>query len=370
MKIAILGLGTIGYGVYDLIVHSHLDIQVVKIWDRVHREECRDLYATSLDDIMNDSKIEVIVETMGTEAVYPIVKTAIEHKKSVVTANKDLIGRYLPELTALKEQHGVSLYYEASVGGGIPIIKPLYRLSQTHNIIEIEGILNGTTNFIITKMEEGLEFEDALKEAKRLGFAENDPTNDIQGFDPMRKIAILGMIVFKKHIPYHTIPHYGLENITQKDLRYFARMNQCIKMIAYINHDEAYVMPTAYPKNSLFAQTKDEFNAITIKAEHYDTLTFVGRGAGRYPTASAIVDDLISISNKEINYTFRNEGEMTFKNPITSYYLRVREPLQVDPAIIAHRHGSVIITTPIDITTLNLSNVLFYVRIRKEDCYV
>jgi homoserine dehydrogenase len=186
----------------------------------------------------------------------------------------------------------------------------------------------------------------------------------------MRKIAILGMIAFKKHIHYRNIPHYGLGNITQKDLRYFHKVNQSIKMIACINRNEAYVMPTACPKNSLFAQTKDEFNAITIKAEHYDALSFVGKGAGRFPTASAIVDDLISISNKEVNYSFQNQGEMTFTSPLASYYLRVREPLQVDPAIIARRHESVIITTPIDITTLNLSNVLFYVRIRKEDLHV
>lgn len=368
MKIAILGLGTIGYGVYDILKNPNYDIEVKKIWDKEKQQEWQHLSASSLDEIMNDDEISVVVETMGGKTyAYEAIKEALKNNKSVVTANKEVIAEYLEELTELKNKMKVSLYYEASVGGGIPLIKPLYQIKKTNTIKRIEGILNGTTNYILTKMEEGLNFSQALDEAKKNGFAEADPTNDIEGLDSKRKIAILGMIAFNKKIDLSDIYTYGISQVNKEDVSFLRKLGYHLKLLASINQTSICVEPVACRANSIFANIRDEYNALEISGDLYQKLLFYGKGAGRYPTACAIVEDLMRIKDKEINYSYHGSELMKFALPPKVYYLRLKDETKIAEEIIAYQEKNLIITKQIPWEKLDFANILFYAKIRNED---
>ena len=228
MKIAILGLGTVGYGVYDIIQSKDYlkDVVVKYVLDKnlelqkVVGENT--LVTTDYNKILEDKEVELVVETMGAKNFsYDCIKKALLAGKSIVTANKEVIAEHIDELTSLKNEKKVQLYYEASVGGGIPVIYPLHQASKVNYIANIKGILNGTTNFILTKMsEENYTFEDALKLAQKLGFAEADPTADLEGLDMVRKIAILSSIAYKGTIDLDKVYHYGISNVSKDDIDY------------------------------------------------------------------------------------------------------------------------------------------------------
>ncbi len=368
MKIALLGLGTIGRGVYDIIHDQPLPLEVKKIYDRIHLPECEGLYANSLDEIYDDSEIEAIVETMGGEEFpYQVIKEALHHRKSVVTANKEVISRHVEELTQLKNKMGVELCYEASVGGGIPIIRPLFHIKKTNKISKIEAILNGTTNYILTRMEEGESFDGALKEAQKLGFAEADPTKDLQGRDALRKIAILGMIATNQRIDYNKIPHGGIQTVNQSDIAFLKKNGYALKMIATLKDSYASVEPVAIQKDHLFNQVKYENNAIILKGNYYQDLTFIGKGAGRYPTASAIVDDLLMLEGHRDTYSMDLQKSMAIKDTEESYYCRFSDIERFPSSLILLHEENQLITKPILRTQLNHEHIEFYARIRKED---
>ncbi len=377
MKVAILGLGTVGFGVYDIIAKSMClsDIEVKYILDKdsSKQELVTSKVTSSIDEILNDIEVEVVIECMGAKDFsYKCIKSALLASKSVVTANKEVIAEHIKELTEIKNEKNVSLYYEASVGGGIPIIKPLHNAVLVNEVSEIKGILNGTTNYILTKMsKEGMTFEEALKLAQINGFAEADPTADLEGLDMVRKIAILSSIGYKTEINPEMVSHFGISNLSDKDIK-FAEMSNCvIKLIASSkvidNNVELKIEPVFVDKGSMIASVNYEFNVIEVKTNINDKLTFMGKGAGRYPTANAMVNDLIMIKHNDKNYGFVEESKKEYKDleEKYSYYIRLKDNCEVCPCLVKEQDGNQLITKEIEKSELNklLDKVCFYARI-------
>lgn len=377
MKIAILGLGTVGYGVYDIIETTEAlkDIEIKYILDKnlELQKLIPEKVTNSYLDILNCEEVDTIIECMGAKDFsYKCIKEALEHKKNVVTANKEVIADHLKELTKLKNEMGVDLYYEASVGGGIPIIKNLHMISETNEFDSIKGIINGTTNFILSKMtEEKMSFLDALKLAQKLGFAESDPTADLEGLDMVRKICILSSIAYKAEIPQEKIWHYGISTVSENDIIFSEKHGYVIKFIASsknINDNiELRVEPTFISKGSIISYVNNENNIIEINASINDKLSFFGKGAGRYPTANAMVNDLIMIKNKDRNYNFTEKGKKTYKDSKEKhkYYIRVKNTNLVDKDIIETIENNQIITKEINFNVIKdlLCDIYFYARI-------
>ena len=376
-KIAILGLGTVGFGVYDIITKAPYlkNVIVSKILDKdiskqslVNKAEVTINY----NDIIDDKEIKIIVETMGAgEFSYHCIKKALEAKKHVITANKEVIALHLEELNKLKEKKGVSLLYEASVGGGIPIIYPLYEIIKVNEVDEIQGILNGTTNFMLTKMfQEGLSFKESLHLAQELGFAEADPTADLEGLDMVRKIAILSSIAYHGVIDINKIDHFGITNLSDDDINNIKKMGGIVKLIAASSckKDKVSILiePTIVQPNDLFSAVNEEYNLISINSSFNGNLKFYGKGAGRYPTANAIVNDIIAVIEGRKNYIFENNNEFMVVNScdISRYYVRMKQNMSIDPEYIEKQEKNVIITKKISRTTLKqmLEGVEFYAR--------
>lgn len=308
---AILGYGTIGSGVYevldrnkDLIAENAGDeIKVKYVLDLrdFPNDPCEDVLTHDFNDILNDPEVKVVCETMGgTGAAYKFTKAALEAGKSVVTSNKAVVAAFGPELLALAKEKNVSYLFEASVGGGIPILRPLLECITADEIGEITGILNGTTNFILTKMyNEGSAFEPTLKQAQALGYAEADPSADIEGYDPCRKIAILASLANKRFVNFEQISCEGITKITDADTAFAKALGKKIKLIGtYKKQDEklyAQVAPVLMgPDDPLYA-VDDVMNAVLVKGNMLGDVMFYGAGAGKLPTASAVVSDIIDI---------------------------------------------------------------------------
>ncbi len=360
MKIAILGLGTVGFGVYDIInkVGNLKDIKVKAVLDKdlTKQEDVKEALVT--DDynvILNDQEIEVVVETMGAKGFsYECIKKALLAGKHVVTANKEVIAEHIAELTKLKDEKGVSLYYEASVGGGIPIINPLFQASKVNEINQINGILNGTTNFILSKMSlENYEFADALKLAQELGFAEADPTADLEGLDMVRKISILSSIAYHGEIDINKVYHYGIGNVSKEDIEFLKNNNYNLKFVASSfrngNKVDLSVEPTVLSCNNVISMTNNEFNIVSVDCNYNGQLMFYGKGAGRYPTANAIVNDIIMIYEKNKNYTFDNQNslEVEYINNENNYYIRLKDSEELLPELVIVKDGNKVITKKI-----------------------
>lgn len=374
-NIAILGLGTVGYGVYDIVQKiDSLNIAVKYVLDKdTSKKELLDqntILTSNYDDIINDNEVEIIVETMGAKDFsYYCIKKALENNKSVVTANKEVIANSIDELTELKIKNKVSLMYEASVGGGIPIIAPLFEIVKVNEVDEVYGILNGTTNFILTKMtNEKMEFSDALKLAQKLGFAEADPTADLEGLDMVRKIAILSDIAYHGKVNIENIEHYGISTVSAKDISFVDSKDYVIKLLAYSKLDEKasiLIEPVIVKKDHILAAVQNENNIVSVNAAFNDNLKFYGKGAGRYPTANAIVNDLIAITEGRKNYTFDNQKqiEVCELKTLHQYYLRLNE--QIDSELILESDSEFVITKPISRKQLKdiKDKVAFYARI-------
>lgn len=374
-NIAILGLGTVGYGVYDIIQKiDSLNIAVKYVLDKdTSKKELLDqntILTSNYDEIINDNEVEIIVETMGAKDFsYYCIKKALENNKSVVTANKEVIANSIDELTELKIKNKVSLMYEASVGGGIPIIAPLFEIVKVNVVDEVYGILNGTTNFILTKMtNEKMDFSDALKLAQKLGFAEADPTADLEGLDMVRKIAILSDIAYHGKVNIENIEHYGISTVSAKDISFADSKDYVIKLLAYSKLDEKasiLIEPVIVKKDHILAAVQNENNIVSVNAAFNDNLKFYGKGAGRYPTANAIVNDLIAITEGRKNYTFDNQKqiEVCELKKLHQYYLRLNE--QIDSELILESDSEFVITKPISRKQLKdiKDKVAFYARI-------
>lgn len=377
VNIAILGLGTVGYGVYDIIKHvpylKNVNIKKILDKDLSKNEEVGEIITTSFDEILNDDEIKVVIETMGAGAFsYKCIKESLLSGKNVITANKEVIAEHLEELTKIKIEKKVSLYYEASVGGGIPLIKPLSLVSLTNDINNICGILNGTTNYILTKMDrDDMSFNDALKDAQAKGFAEADPTNDLEGLDMVRKIAILSMISYKGAVNLKNIYHYGIKNVATSDIEYAKSKGYTLKYLATSSFDKgkAYIRiePHFISNDDVITKTSDEFNIVEIDASINGKLVFFGKGAGRYPTANAIVNDLIMIMNKDKNYAvdFKEKIQTVKASLPAKYYIRVKNIKKIDQKIIEKMERNIIITKMINFEDINLDGVSFYAKIGK-----
>ncbi len=350
VKIALLGLGNVGTGVWkilhinkaEIVKRCGFDIEIKKILVKdINKNRGLDIPKNILTDnfydILNDDSIEIVIEVMG--GAYPALDYMIEvmkRKKHVVTANKLCIALHGDKLfdTALKEE--VFLYYEASVGGGIPIIKQINESLTGNKIEKIIGIVNGTTNFILSNMtDSNMSFDKALSLAKEKGFAEADPTDDIEAFDAAYKLSIMSSLSFEAPVHPNNILREGITNINIKDINYAKKFGYVIKLLAIgaLNNYsiEVRVHPTFVPKNHPFANVKDSFNAVYLKGNAVGDLTIYGKGAGDLPTGSAIVSDLLSILRNNLNYygvnqarTLNNKVNILPSDEIESeYYIRL-----------------------------------------------
>ena len=310
IKVAIMGFGTIGSGVAEVLDINKKSI-AARVGDEVELKYVLDLRDFEGDPIQEkivhdykviaeDPEVAIVVETMGgVEPAYTFVKTMLEAGKHVTTSNKALVAAKGAELIALAKEKNVNFMFEASVGGGIPIIRPLVESLGGEEILEISGILNGTTNYILTKMnEEGWSFEEALKRAQELGYAERNPEADIEGYDTCRKIAILTAVATGKEVNYEEIPTQGITKITSMDSSYAAHMGAAIKLFGTSVNKDGKIYLEVVPvlvdaKDPLYAVT-DVFNGILVVGNMLGASMFYGSGAGKLPTASAVVGDMIS----------------------------------------------------------------------------
>jgi len=345
MDVAIIGYGVVGSGVAEVIrknsqsitARAGEPIRVKKILDikDIAEGPDRELLTKSPDDVFNDPEISVVVETIGGARIaHEYTKRAFGAKKHVVTSNKELVATHGPELLRMAADNGVSYLFEASVGGGIPIIRPLSQCLAANIINGITGILNGTTNYILTQMRrEGRDFADALKSAQKNGYAEADPTADIEGHDSCRKIAILSSIAYNEFVDYKNIYTEGISKISLADMQYAEEMDSVIKLVAVSRREGsrifARVSPAIISKNHPLSGVEDVFNAIVVSGDAIGDAMFYGRGAGKLPTASAVTADIIDIA-KHSNSSFggvwtRKDHDNTV--PIgeseTRYFVRV-----------------------------------------------
>ena len=311
MKVAVMGYGTVGSGVVEVIETHEKSIKnrtAGEMLEVSHILDLRDfpddphadLFTKDFNDILNDPETKVVAETMGgVNPAFDFTMKLLEAGKSVVTSNKELVAQKGLELLEAAEKHGVNYLFEASVGGGIPIIRPMAQCLAANNIEGVAGILNGTTNFILTKMiEDGMTFEDALKLAQDNGFAEKDPTADIEGFDACRKVCILASLAFGKHVYPNQVRAEGITKITLEDVEYISSAHGVIKLLGQIKKIDddkitAFVSPAVVFHGSQLASVNGVFNAILVRGDAVGDVCFYGAGAGKFPTASAVVADMV-----------------------------------------------------------------------------
>ena len=327
IRVAILGSGTVGTGVYKIIQNQKdefphkigSELEVAKILVRNINKQREGISSEILTDkwadIINDDSIGIVIEVMGgIEPAKTYISEALTKGKNVVTANKDLMAEYGHELLDIAAAHNCDLLFEAAVAGGIPIIRPIKQCLAANKITEIMGIINGTTNFILTKMtEEGMEFEDALKLATELGYAEADPTADIEGLDAGRKIAILASIAFNSRVSFSDVYTEGISKITAKDIKYAKELGCVIKLIATAKNTETgievRVTPMFIPVSHPLASVNDSFNAVFVHGDALGDAMFYGRGAGELPTASAVMGDVIDVCRNTVyKYSHKKHG--------------------------------------------------------------
>ena len=297
INVAILGFGTVGSGVYEILKKSPETI-AKKAGDVLNIKYILDI--RDFDDHPEREDVKIVVEVMGgLNPAYDFTKSALLAGKTVVTSNKELVATHGTELIEIAKQKNVNYFFEASVGGGIPIIRPLNQCLAANEIQEINGILNGTTNYILTKMfSEGSTFEDALAEAQALGYAERNPSADVDGHDACRKTAILSSLATGKFVDYNNIPTEGIRNISTTDVLFADKIGYVIKLIGAANIDAdgkvtALVAPRLVSKENQLSDVNSVFNAILLKGDSLGDVMFYGRGAGKLPTASAVVADII-----------------------------------------------------------------------------
>lgn len=309
MKIAVLGFGTVGSGVYEVLEKNYDNIakRAGKPIDIKYVLDLRDFPGHPVESVLvhdyqiivNDPEVEVVVEVMGgVEPAYTFVKEALLRGKSVCTSNKELVAKHGAELLEIAKQKSINFLFEASVGGGIPIIRPLNQSITADEIEEITGILNGTTNYILSKMrDDGVAFEEALKDAQERGYAERNPAADIEGFDACRKIAILTSLAYGTQVDFEDIYTEGITKITDVDIKYANAANAGIKLFGTSKKVDgkvyAMVAPKMIPNTHPLFGVNNVFNAILVRGNLLGDVMFYGAGAGKLPTASAVVSDVV-----------------------------------------------------------------------------
>lgn len=334
LQIAVLGYGVVGSGVVEVFFKNQesimkkancdMDIKYILDLREFPESPFAEKFTKDFNVILNDPEIKVVVEVMGgLNPAYDFVKKCLLSEKSVVTSNKELVATYGYELLSIARDKKISFLFEASVGGGIPIIRPLHQCLAANEIKEIAGILNGTTNFILTKMiKEKMDFDTALKLAQSLGYAERNPAADVEGADACRKICILASLAFGKHIFPDEVHTEGITKISLTDIEYIASWGGVIKLIARAKRLDdgrlfVCVSPSILKNDSQIAGIDDVFNGILVRGDAIGDVIFYGKGAGKLPTASAVVADIIDAVKHIGTYKhlFWGEGEKGFVAP-------------------------------------------------------
>ena len=344
VQVAIMGYGTIGSGVAEILAQNAEQIKHGCGQDVALKYvlDLRDFPGSPVEDkivhdfqvIEQDPEVSVVVETMGgLNPAYPFVKASLLAGKHVVTSNKALVAAHGTELLAIAKEKNVNFFFEASVGGGIPIIRPLYRCLKGEKIVEITGILNGTTNYILTKMDkEGASFETVLKEAQALGYAERNPEADVEGYDTCRKIAILTAMATGKEVNYEDISTEGITKITDVDFKYADKLGTSVKLFGTSRMDgeevHAWVAPVMIGKDHPLYAVNDVFNGIMVKGNMLGTSMFYGSGAGKLPTASAVIADIMeAVENADHHVVLGWSSERVAiadqKTSVHRYFVRV-----------------------------------------------
>ena len=359
IKVALLGVGTVGTGVYKLIqrradvmvrtIGAEMEVSKILVHNLNKQREGIDasLLTDNWQEIVNDPEIQIVVEVMGgIEPARTMILEALHAGKHVVTANKDLLAAHGKELLDAAEEKHCDLLFEAAVAGGIPIIRPLKQCLAGNEIDEVIGIVNGTTNYILTKMfEENMSFEEALAKATELGYAEVDPTADVEGLDAGRKVAIMASIAFHSRVVFDDVYTEGITKITSDDIAYAKEFDSVIKLLGVAHNTEGGIEVGVYPmllnKEHPLASVRDSFNAVFVHGDAVDDAMFYGRGAGELPTASAVMGDIIDVArniaygcNGRISCTcYRETPIKKFDEVENKFFLRMQVKNQ--PGVLA-----------------------------------
>ena len=359
IKVALLGVGTVGTGVYKLIqrradvmvrtIGAEMEVSKILVHNLNKQREGIDasLLTDNWQEIVNDPEIQIVVEVMGgIEPARTMILEALHAGKHVVTANKDLLAAHGKELLDAAEEKHCDLLFEAAVAGGIPIIRPLKQCLAGNEIDEVIGIVNGTTNYILTKMfEENMSFEEALAKATELGYAEADPTADVEGLDAGRKVAIMASIAFHSRVVFDDVYTEGITKITSDDIAYAKEFDSVIKLLGVAHNTEGGIEVGVYPmllnKEHPLASVRDSFNAVFVHGDAVDDAMFYGRGAGELPTASAVMGDIIDVArniaygcNGRISCTcYRETPIKKFDKVENKFFLRMQVKNQ--PGVLA-----------------------------------
>lgn len=345
VEIAVMGYGTVGSGVVEVLT-KHADSIAGRAKEQIDIKYILDLrdfpdspfagkFTKSFDTILNDPEVKIVVEVMGgLHPAFEYVKSCLEKGKSVVTSNKELVAAKGAELLKIAQKNNLNFLFEASVGGGIPIIRPISQCLAANEVVEIAGILNGTTNFILTKMiREKKGFEETLALAQKLGYAERNPAADVEGFDACRKICILASLAYGKHVYPEQVHTEGISKITLADVEYAAAWGGVVKLIGMVkmlknNKVQIIVCPMFLPRESQLATVDDVFNGILVRGDSTGDVVFYGKGAGKLPTASAVVADVIDCVKhfKARKYLYWDDGSADYvedylENEVAMYVL-------------------------------------------------
>ena len=345
VQAAVMGYGVVGSGVVEVLMQhtesiarrtkEEIGIKYILDIRDFPDSPFREKFTKSFEDILNDDEVKVVAEVMGgVHPAYEFTRQLLESGKSVVTSNKELVATKGAELLKIAKEHNVNYLFEASVGGGVPIIRPLSQCLAANDVIEIAGILNGTTNFILTKMiRENMSFADALAMAQQLGYAERNPAADIEGHDASRKISILASLAYGKHVYPEYVHTDGITRITLEDVAYAASWGGVIKLIGQVKKlDDGKLDVTVEPmfisKESQLANVDDVFNGILVRGDSTGDVVFYGKGAGKLPTASAVVADIIDCVKhlKARKYLYWSDGDGSIVKPYeeTAYPIYIR----------------------------------------------
>lgn len=347
-KIAVLGFGVVGSGTVELFYKNKnkivekagtdLDIKYILDIRDFPGSPFESKFTKDINDILNDDEVTLVAEVMGgVNPAFDFVKSCLERGKSVVSSNKELVAKKGAELLRTAKEHNCNFLFEASTGGAIPIIRPLHQCLAANDITAVAGILNGTTNFILTKMiNENMPFAEALSTAQKLGYAEKDPTADVEGHDACRKICILSSLVFGKHVYPEWVHCEGISDITAEDAQYAESWGGAVKLIGSVKRTaDGKILPIVRPAfvcgaNQL-SSVNDVFNGIMVYGDAIDQVMFYGRGAGKFPTASAIVADLIDAAKMKgtsISQVWEDSKDNSFiadyKEDVLPFYVRVQ----------------------------------------------
>lgn len=360
MKIGLLGFGVVGRGVYDILAGRE-DISVRTVLCRRDLGELTARTTREMDDILADPEIDTVVEVMGgLHPAYEYVSAALKAGKHVVTSNKHLVCHYYQELTAQAKENGVALRSTAAVGGGIPWLTNLEKAAKVNRISKIWGILNGTTNYIMDAMHKSdVDFADVLKQAQELGYAEADPSADIDGWDIQRKLIISANAAFGVCLKEDDVPVFGIRSVTAEDIRRFQAHGYTCKLIASAERLRgsvaAYVEPTLLSADALESAVPANFNLISMEGEHMGRQSFFGQGAGRYPTAYNVVQDLVDIqSGVRSFYTDAfAPAETNNAGALHRYYVRTDAHYPELDAFVDEVWDGAVVTMPVSVAHMH-----------------